>query len=82
MSNLSSSAPDNHLVKSILTMLFCCLPFGIISLIHATKVDSLWARGLESEAYNEAAKADKWANYSLICGLIAGVIGFISALFS
>ncbi len=67
-------APDNHLVKAILTMLFCCLPFGIVALINATKVESLWASGQKEQAQKAAADADKWANVALICGIVGIVI--------
>ncbi len=63
-------APDNHLVKSILTMLFCCLPFGIVALVNATKVQGLWASGQKEQARQAAANADKWANIALICGIV------------
>lgn len=69
-----SPAPDNHLVKSILTMLFCCLPFGIVALISATKVESLWASGQKEQAQKAAADADKWANVALICGIVGIII--------
>lgn len=74
-------APDNHMVKSILVMCFCCLPFGIVSLIHATKVESLWTSGQAELARKEAAEADKWANYGLIGGLVVGVLYFIFIMF-
>ncbi len=67
-------APDNHLVKAILTMIFCCLPFGIVSLINATKVESLWASGQKVQAQQAADKANKWANIALICGIVWIVI--------
>ena len=67
-------APDNHLVKAILTMLFCCLPFGIVALINATKVEGLWAQGQKMQAQKAAADADKWANIALICGIVWIVI--------
>lgn len=67
-------APDNHLVKAILTMLFCCLPFGIVSLVNATKVESLWASGQKEQAQEAAEKANKWANIALICGIVGTVI--------
>ena len=35
----------NHMVWAILTTLFCCLPFGIVSIVHAARVDSLSAAG-------------------------------------
>lgn len=73
-------APDNHLVKAILTMLFCCLPFGIVSLINATKVESLWASGQKEQAQAAAEKANKWANIALICGIVGTVISAICAI--
>ena len=80
----SYGAPDNHLVKAILSLLLCCWPLGIVSLVHAVKVDSLWSQGLQDQAKKEAEEADKWANYSILCGVIIGllafVIGFISEL--
>lgn len=70
-------APDNHLVKAILTMLFCCLPFGIVSLINATKVESLWASGQKVQAQQAADNANKWANIALICGIVLIVISLL-----
>lgn len=67
-------APDNHLVKSILTMLFCCLPFGIVALINSTKVESLWASGQREQAQRVADEANKWANIALICGVVGMAI--------
>ena len=53
--------PDNHLVWAILTTLLCCLPLGIVSIIKATEVDSLWAQGRYDEANRASAEAKKWA---------------------
>ncbi len=64
-------APNNHLVKAILTMLFCCLPFGIVSLVYAAKVDSLWSIGQKEAALKAADDANKWGNIALICGIVA-----------
>ncbi len=63
-------APDNHLVKSILTMLFCCLPFGIVALINSTKVEGLWNLGQREQAQKVANNANKWGNIALICGIV------------
>src|SRR5690242_9892722 len=37
--------PPNHLVWSILTTLFCCLPLGIVSIIFAAQVNGKWQAG-------------------------------------
>lgn len=63
-------APNNHMVKAILTMLFCCLPFGVVALVNATKVEGLWAQGQKQLAQKAADDANKWANVALICGLV------------
>ncbi len=61
-------------------MLFCCLPFGIVALINATKVESLWASGQKEQAQKAAADADKWANVALICGIVGIIIYGIGML--
>lgn len=36
------AAPGNNLVWGILATVFCCLPFGIVSIVKASKVNALW----------------------------------------
>jgi hypothetical protein len=60
----SSYAPGtvpNYLWQSIVVTVLCCLPFGVVSIIHAAKVDSLLAQGnlVGATAASQAAK--KWA---------------------
>ncbi|WP_065219218.1 MULTISPECIES: CD225/dispanin family protein [Butyricimonas] len=69
--------PENWLVLAILSTLFCFFPFGIVSIVYATKVDRLWNAGL----YEESKKASKKARLFLL--LSAGgwvIIGIIIAL--
>ena len=49
------------LVWSILTLLFCCLPFGIVSLVYSTQVNSLLSVGNVPGAQEAARKARFWA---------------------
>ena len=53
--------PDNCLVWAILSTCFCCLPFGIVSIVYASKVDSEWALGNYDGAEDAAKKARTWA---------------------
>ena len=53
--------PNTNLVWAILTTLFCCLPFGIVSIVYAAKVDSLWYAGNYAEAQDASKKAGTWA---------------------
>lgn len=65
--------PDNYLVWAILSTVFCCLPLGIVAIVKASKVDALWAQGLQEEAIEAANDAKKWS----IIGAVAGVLGVV-----
>lgn len=54
-------APPNNLVWGILTTVFCCLPFGIVSIVYAAKVDGQWASGQYALAEESSKKARTWA---------------------
>lgn len=53
--------PDNHLVLAIISTIFCCLPFGVVSIVYATQVESLYLQGRYEEAVDKSNKAFKWA---------------------
>jgi len=61
--------PKNYLVEAILLTAFCCMPLGVVSLVHAAKVNSEWESGNREQAVKSAAEAKKWAKYGLIAGL-------------
>jgi hypothetical protein len=65
--------PDNYLVWAILSTIFCCLPFGIASIVYSTKVAGLWAQGQYAEAQAAANNAKKWAIIGAIVGPIISV---------
>lgn len=52
--------PNSFLVWAILSTLFCCLPFGIVSIVYASKVDGLWVAGDYDGAEEAASKARTW----------------------
>lgn len=56
--------PDNHLVWAILSTIFCCLPFGVVSIVYAAQVESLYLQGRYEEAVDKSNKAFKWATAS------------------
>ena len=62
--------PDNYLVWAILGTIFCCLPFGIVSIVYASKVDGLWAAGDYYGAEEAARKAKTWFWWCFSIGLI------------
>ncbi|GAA5052584.1 putative membrane protein [Thermocatellispora tengchongensis] len=71
------SPPDNHLVPAILTTLFCCLPFGIVSIVKSSQVNSKWAAGDYQGAIAASDEAKTWWKRALIVGLIVNVLAIV-----
>ena len=71
---------DNKMVKAVLTTLFCCLPFGVVSIIKSAEVNGKVASGDIDGAKISAAEADKWANIAMIIGLVVGVLYFFGSI--
>ena len=69
--------PNNFLAWAILSTIFCCLPFGICSIVHASKVDGLWASGDYNAANEAARKARTWFWWAFALGLASFVIYFV-----
>ncbi|MDO4842858.1 MAG: CD225/dispanin family protein [Phoenicibacter congonensis] len=69
------------MAKAILTTLFCFLPFGIVAIVKASKVDSPLAAGRRDEAIQASKEADKWSNWAILASLIlSGVVYVIDKL--
>lgn len=66
--------PDNNIVWSIVATVLCCMPLGIVSLIQASRVNSLWGQGRFDEARHAAQSAKNWAIWSMAL-MVLWVIG-------
>ncbi len=70
--------PDNYLVWAIVATILCCsvfsLPFGIIGIVNASKVESEWNKGNYAEAQKASDNAKKFTIITAIVGLIANII--------
>lgn len=66
--------PNNNLVWAILTTILCCLPFGIVSIVKANQVNSLWAQGQAAAAQEASDAAKKWAIIAAIAGVVVGIL--------
>lgn len=66
--------PKTWLIESVLVTLFCCLPFGIVGIVNATKVETLWYSGQHEAALKASQDAAKWVK-------IAAITGFAIAFF-
>ena len=62
--------PKTWLVESILVTLFCCLPFGIVGIINAAKVESRFYIGDEEGAKQASAEARRWTLISFWIGVV------------
>lgn len=56
----------SNLWQSIVVTLLCCLPFGIVAIVYAAKVDGLKARGDIAGAMSAAASSRTWCNVSIL----------------
>lgn len=72
--------PKNHLVEAILVTLFCCLPFGIVGIINAARVENAFYSGDEMEAERLSREALKWSKIGLFVG-IGWVVLYILFIF-
>ena len=76
----TQSPPSNYLVFAILTTIFCCWVFGIISIIYAAQVNSKWYAGDYKGAINSSQNAKTWAWVAFTIGILTGIVGIILAL--
>ena len=58
--------PATYLVWAILATLLCCLPFGIVSIVKASQVSSLYYQGNYAEARAASRAARNWAIASAV----------------
>ncbi len=70
----TQTPPPNYLVWAILTTIFCCLPFGIISIVFAAQVNSKWVAGDYNGARKASNNAKTWAWVAFAAWAILAVI--------
>ncbi len=73
--------PKTWLAESILTTLFCCLPFGVVGIVYAAQVTSLFSQGNYAAAQETSRKAGMWTKISFFVGLGVIVIYLLMTLF-
>ncbi len=75
------SPPTNYLVFAILTTIFCCQVFGIVSIVYAAQVNSKWYAGDYKGAINSSRNAKTWAWVAFGIGIISWAVGLLFGLF-
>jgi len=73
---------DNHLAKAIIATLLCCMPFGIIAIVHASSVDGKVHAGDLNGARLASRKANDWGNYAIISGFIVAALYCVFMVFA
>ena len=68
--------PKTWMVESILVTILCCLPFGIVGIVNAAKVNSLYSAGKYDEALRASNEAGKWTKIGAGIGLV-GILLYI-----
>jgi len=62
--------PKTWMVESILVTLFCCLIFGILGIVKASSVSSLYSAGNYAAAQQASKEAGKWVKWGFWIGFI------------
>ncbi|MDB4055633.1 CD225/dispanin family protein [Akkermansiaceae bacterium] len=70
----------NYLWQSIVVTLFCCLPFGVVAIVKASKVDSQVKAGDYNGAVASSNSAKTWCWVSFGVGLVVNLLYIIASL--
>jgi hypothetical protein len=73
---------ENHLAKAVAALLCCCLPFGVVGLVYAVKVDALLKSGDYAGAEEASLKADLWCNLAIGLGVVANIFVVLLSYFA
>lgn len=70
----SNICPKTWMVESILVTICCCLPLGIVGIVNASKVSSLFVAGDFEGAQRASEEAAKWTKIGFFTGLVLLVL--------
>ena len=70
----AATRPKTYLMEAIVATLLCCLPFGIVAIVYAAQVDSMFNAGDYQGAQKASHSAKTWYHVALISGLVVGVV--------
>ena len=66
--------PNNNMALAIFTTICCCLPLGIVAIVKANSVDSLYMAKQYTAAIMAANEAKKWSLIGIFSSLIIWVV--------
>ena len=67
----------NHLVGAILVTVLCCMPFGVVSIVYAARVNGQLAAGDIHGATKSSNLAKTWMWWGFGVGLVISVIYWV-----
>jgi hypothetical protein len=65
------------IIATVVSIIFCCLPHGLISLIYAMQVNKKAAAGDMAGAAASAASAKTWGMISIIVAVVWFILAII-----
>lgn len=68
--------PKTWLAESIVATILCCLPFGVVGIVYAARVSSLYSEGRYDEAESSSRNAKTWTIVSAIVGIVCFIVSF------
>ncbi|HEU0152869.1 MAG TPA: CD225/dispanin family protein [Arenimonas sp.] len=71
---------ENNLVWAILSTICCCVPFGIVAIVYAARVNTKLAAGDVQGAMSDANNAKIWSWVSFGLGLVVGLLYLAAGL--
>lgn len=66
--------PRSYLLFSVLVTIFCFWPTGIVALVNAARVNSLWKTQQHDKARKASRRARNWGLVTLSIGIVAWVV--------
>ena len=69
--------PDTNLTMAILCTLFCCVPFGVVAIYYASKVNTSYHQGAYFDAENYSEKAKSYTYWGVGLGIVLDMLYFI-----
>ncbi len=68
---------NTWLIPAILATVFCCLPFGIVSIVFASRANSAIGAGNYQLAQENAYKAKTWFWVAFAVGIVTSILSVI-----
>ncbi|MBQ8158112.1 MAG: CD225/dispanin family protein [Prevotella sp.] len=69
--------PDNNMALAIFTTICCCLPLGIVAIVKANSVNTLYLMKQYDAANQAAQEAKKWSIIGIVLSVVGSLIYFL-----